>query len=190
MKKLQVDNALKLDTTELRRMGFFQTPEGRGLILRWRRGEQVVSRMCCGFRTLSANAALLHLSYVISESSRENQALDYEILLLKSKCYFGGERYWFMCPLTIEGRPCRRRCRILYLPNGARYFGCRVCYDLTYESRQRHRERFYEGVAKPWDRKERAKEKLKRARTSKTRRKWANQLLLAEKTIGGYLNKI
>lgn len=28
--------------------------------------------------------------------------------------------------------------RKLYLPPGAQYFGCRSCYDLTYESAQTH----------------------------------------------------
>ncbi len=29
----------------------------------------------------------------------------------------------------------------LYLPPGGRYFGCRRCYDLTYESAQQHDKR-------------------------------------------------
>jgi len=32
---------------------------------------------------------------------------------------------------------CGRRVAKLYLPRGARYFGCRHCYDLTYLSCQR-----------------------------------------------------
>jgi hypothetical protein len=39
-------------------------------------------------------------------------------------------RYWFICPLKVCGRMTAK----LYLPNGASYFGCRKCYNLTYES--------------------------------------------------------
>jgi hypothetical protein len=46
-------------------------------------------------------------------------------------CNFGGERPWFICP----GAGCGRRVAVLYGPG--RYFLCRHCYDLVYES---HRE--------------------------------------------------
>jgi hypothetical protein len=57
---------------------------------------------------------------------------------------FGGLRWWFVCPLLVSGRPCRRRVGKLYLPPRARYFGCRHCYDLTYTSCQESRK--YDGA--------------------------------------------
>lgn len=45
---------------------------------------------------------------------------------------FGGQRWWFTCPLTADGVVCNRRAGKLYLPPGAQYFGCRKCHDLTY----------------------------------------------------------
>ena len=45
-------------------------------------------------------------------------------------CNFGGERPWFICP----GADCGRRVAILYGPG--RYFLCRPCYDLTYQSQR------------------------------------------------------
>jgi hypothetical protein len=45
-------------------------------------------------------------------------------------CNFGGERPWFVCP----GAGCGRRVAILYGPG--RYFLCRHCYDLVYESQR------------------------------------------------------
>ncbi len=48
----------------------------------------------------------------------------------------GGWRWLFRCPLTRDGQNCRRRCGKLWLPPGARYFGCRLCYRLTYTSSQ------------------------------------------------------
>jgi hypothetical protein len=47
-----------------------------------------------------------------------------------SACNFGGERPWFACP----GAGCDRRVAILYGPG--RYFLCRHCYDLAYESQR------------------------------------------------------
>jgi len=49
---------------------------------------------------------------------------------------FGGRRWWFICPLIVRGIACNRRAGKLYLPPGARYFGCRKCHDLTYRSCQ------------------------------------------------------
>ncbi len=45
-------------------------------------------------------------------------------------------RWWFACPLVVNGRACGRRVRMLYLPPNGRYFGCRGCHDLTYRSCQ------------------------------------------------------
>jgi len=53
---------------------------------------------------------------------------------------FGGRRYWFTCPLVLNGRSCQRRVGMLFLPPGGNYFGCRHCHDLTYTScRESHK---------------------------------------------------
>jgi hypothetical protein len=48
-------------------------------------------------------------------------------------CNFGGERPWFICP----GAGCGRRVAVLYGPG--RYFLCRHCYDLRYESQRENK---------------------------------------------------
>jgi hypothetical protein len=45
-------------------------------------------------------------------------------------CNFGGQRPWFVCP----GAGCGRRVALLY--GLGRYFLCRHCYDLAYESQR------------------------------------------------------
>ena len=60
---------------------------------------------------------------------------DYKISLTTTTCNFGGVRYWFICPLSKNGVYCGRRVGTLYLASGGNYFGCRHCYDLSYESR-------------------------------------------------------
>ena len=47
---------------------------------------------------------------------------------------FGGQRWSLACRLIVDGVACNRRVGKLYLPPGARYFGCRTCHRLTYRS--------------------------------------------------------
>lgn len=58
------------------------------------------------------------------------------IRLQATPTQFGGERWWFTCPLMVNGVACERRAGKLYLPPGAKYFGCRKCHGLTYRSCQ------------------------------------------------------
>ncbi len=75
-------------------------------------------------------------------SSGEKKDFDYKIPLTTTPCYFGGKRYWFICPWFANGIYCGRRVGTLY-KNG-NYFACRHCYGLTYNSRnQNHRHSFF-----------------------------------------------
>jgi hypothetical protein len=65
------------------------------------------------------------------------EVMDYRIHLDTTDPNFDGWRFWFLCPLTVGARMCGKRVAKLYLPPGARYFGCRHCHDLTYLSCQR-----------------------------------------------------
>jgi hypothetical protein len=58
------------------------------------------------------------------EEVREPLALSW------TACTFGGERPWFICP----GAGCGRSVGLLYGPG--RFFLCRHCYDLIYESQR------------------------------------------------------
>lgn len=52
------------------------------------------------------------------------------ITLTRNTPNFGGERMWFRCPFT------GKRVRALYLPPGAREWGSRHAYKLTYQSQR------------------------------------------------------
>ena len=81
----------------------------------------------------------LTLFYTLTRSATgEKQDLRYDIELASAACRYGGLRYWFICPLVKNSCPCRRRITKLYLPSGGTYYGCRYCYNLTYESCQEH----------------------------------------------------
>jgi hypothetical protein len=68
----------------------------------------------------------------------EEQKMDYRVPMTYTVPNFGGRRWWFICPLVVNDRKCGRRIGKLHLPPGARYFGCRHCHDLTYESTRKN----------------------------------------------------
>ena len=76
----------------------------------------------------------VHFQYVYTNGGTgEKTELNYRARLIWVPHYFGGGRWWFICPLVINDQPCNRRVGVLYLGNG-KYFGCRHCYNLTYQS--------------------------------------------------------
>jgi hypothetical protein len=80
--------------------------------------------------------AKLWLKYQSTFPNGEKRDSHYLIRLVTTAPHFGGVRWWFECPLVINGQACRRRVGKLYLPPSGVYFGCRHCYDLTYTSAQ------------------------------------------------------
>ena len=76
------------------------------------------------------------LFYTFTAGRNKDEKMDYRVPLVTTWPHFGGLRWWFICPLSVNGRYCGRRVGKLYLPPGGRYFGCRHCHDLTYTSCQ------------------------------------------------------
>ena len=60
----------------------------------------------------------------------QNEVISYKLPWEATPCNYGGFRYWFLCP------SCHSRRRVLYLPYESKYFACRKCYNLCYESQQ------------------------------------------------------
>ncbi len=69
-----------------------------------------------------------------SKSGGEWEDVKEPVPLEWTPCNFGGERPWFVCPGVVNGKRCGRRVAILYGPG--KYFLCRHCYDLRYESQR------------------------------------------------------
>ena len=78
----------------------------------------------------------IDLSYK-REINGAEEDINYKITLTSTTCYFGGIRYWFVCPAIVNGINCGKRVGVLYL--WGRYFACRHCYNLTYGSRNENR---------------------------------------------------
>ncbi len=66
---------------------------------------------------------VIELSYTITATGEK---IKYSVPVNYTTCNYGGERPWFLCP------HCGRRVSKLYLSN--KYFWCRHCWGLTYES--------------------------------------------------------
>jgi hypothetical protein len=89
----------------------------------------------CGyeFDTVNPNHAWLRLIYALSGTKDQ---LNYRVNLTTTQPRYGGVRWWMVCPLMKNRSQCSRRAGRLYLPPGAKYFGCRQCYEITYTSCQ------------------------------------------------------
>jgi len=81
------------------------------------------------------------MSTMTDHSTGEKTEIDYKVDLVTTSCNYGGVRYWFICPLTVNQRVCDKRVSKLYLPPGGKYFGCRICHNLTYRSCKEHDKR-------------------------------------------------
>ncbi len=66
------------------------------------------------------------LKYKHRSRSEDWEEVEQRITLDKTPCYFGGYRQWFICPR------CHKRIAILY--GAGKYFFCRHCHNLTYQS--------------------------------------------------------
>lgn len=78
----------------------------------------------------------VRFQYAITDrNTGKKTKYDYEVQLTTTPCNFGGVRYWFVCPLSN----CGQRVAKLYKAPNTNYFGCRDCYNLSYESRNESR---------------------------------------------------
>jgi hypothetical protein len=121
-KKTTTDECRSLDVRRFNREGLLKS----GNLFSWswsRAGREVASMGAFVYQNK------LVLSYR-SKAGGEWEEVKEPVSLEWTPCNFGGERPWFVCP----GVRCGRRVAILYGPG--KYFLCRHCYDLRYESQR------------------------------------------------------
>jgi len=82
----------------------------------------------------SAQAVTLPYTLRWPRTDWDPEHVRYTIPVTWTPCHYGGRRPWFLCP----GRNCGRRVAKLYLPldGSAKYYLCRHCYGLAYESQR------------------------------------------------------
>ncbi len=130
--KATVDSCLTLDVNRIARDGLLR--EGAAGTIDWSEvetGQHVASIQFWNRATGHPKTKSLQLRY------RWNRSVDVceDIYLAPTHPHFGGVRWWFLCPLQVDGATCGNRVAKLHLRNG--HFGCRSCHDLTYLSCQR-----------------------------------------------------
>lgn len=128
-KKTEADNLYKISVFELNKAKLLSNKINLGYA-KWEKTlfnpEFVVNEKI----DLANNYKYLQLSYL-----DQDEKITYSTPLVTTNCYFGGKRYWFICPLVINGKACEKRVGVLY--KCGKYFGCRHCYNLTYRSRNK-----------------------------------------------------
>jgi hypothetical protein len=106
-------------------------------------GRWVWRDICTGQETSSLNYEVctldMDLPWLRLSYSTKGQSLGYLVGLTTTRLHFGGLRWWFVCPLLVNGQNGGRRVGKLYLPPGQLYYGCRHCHQLTYTSCQESR---------------------------------------------------
>jgi hypothetical protein len=116
------DGYRSIDVRYMQRQGILKAYASGSL--HWsRRGERFAST------NYRSEADRVVLSYRAREHGGEWESLEYPVFLEWTRCNFGGERAWFLCPAC----GCGKRVAVLY---GGRIYACRQCHCLAYESQQ------------------------------------------------------
>ena len=126
--KETADSCKGIDVNYLRRQGYLQP--GRSWGLYWSRGGQP----CGDIRGLALDAGQIVLLYRWRERGGEWEEVRQPVRLTHTACNYGGGRPWFVCPGLVNGIPCQRRVGKLYA--AGKYFLCRHCYGLVYQSQR------------------------------------------------------
>ena len=114
------DGYKRIDVHFLKKRGYLVP--GTAFTLSWNRhGERI------GWIQCQATDEAVILAYRHRRGEWEDwKDEEYPVSLSYTRCNFGGERPWFLCP----ARGCGRRVAVLY---GGGIFACRHCYQLVYE---------------------------------------------------------
>lgn len=130
-KKTEADSLLSIDIKLLKTKQFLNGYKYGDIT--WTRGDNYKNSTRIITDTNNKHP-YIRLQYTQTDKdTEENKYFDYQVPFVKTACNFGGHRYWFICPLYKDGVYCGRRVGVLYKDGD--YFGCRHCYNLTYESR-------------------------------------------------------
>jgi len=108
--------------------------------LKWSDPDTGEERSSIGYivDTRENDTGTMRLHYTHMPGEPEEAKLDYPVRLVTTRPHLGGMRWWFICPLVVSGRPCRRRVAKLY---SRKYYGCRTCHGLVYRSSQEAHQR-------------------------------------------------
>ena len=137
-KKTTVEDCLILDINNFAKKGSIVSGHSNGTTT-WSSQGEVIGRIGWSFYGNQDHRVTCRLQYVCTIAG-DSRKMDYTIELAHTFPNFGGVRWWWLCPLAVDGRRCLRRVTKLYKPPVKGHFGCRHCHDLTYTScRESHK---------------------------------------------------
>jgi len=139
-KKDTVEDCRSVSISFLKKHGYLSEPCSMSGSIVWKNyyGEET-SSISIAVSTMYDDNYVRFQYTTTNRNTGEKTEYDYKVQLTTTPCNFGGVRYWFICPLSKKGVYCGRRVAKLYKAPGANYFGCRHCYNLSYESRNESR---------------------------------------------------
>jgi hypothetical protein len=127
-KKTTTGECHSVDLRYLYRQGLLAL--GHWFSLRWSRADRETGSIRCAVLGDEKPVRVILTYRHRSSASGAWKEVSEPVALSWTACNFGGERPWFVCP----GAGCSRRVAVLYGPG--KYFLCRHCYDLRYESQR------------------------------------------------------
>lgn len=128
-----VDGYQAVDVNWLARHGHLRP--GRSANLSWSRAGEPFGSIRIEARGTDGRSELVVLYYRSQANSHQWEDVEQVTSLTWTACHFGGSRPWFLC----AGSACHRRVGKLYA--AGKYFFCRHCYGLAYESQRTNAER-------------------------------------------------
>ena len=147
-RRLTTESCMAFDSSQMQRGGIFRSQDAtvRGFIAL----AQSDNKPEIAFAYQPAERKLI-LTYTRLDDETEGNLVDHlDIQIETTPCYYGGLRYWFICPQFNRRMGCQRRTRKLYIPSNCGFWllACRVCHRLTYRScRSSHdEERYRNGI--------------------------------------------
>ena len=117
--KATTESRQRIDIRWLKRQNYLW-PGYSGSLSWSNRGEKTGS---IGYR-IEKNKMIL--KYRHKPCDGEWEGVEQTIFIDQTSCNYGGQRSWFFCPY------CSRRCAVIYCCG--KYFACRVCCRLTYQT--------------------------------------------------------
>jgi len=118
-----IGSGVTLDLYALIKEGAFNPGQYSSGTLTWTQGEEYIGSIgySSNFTCPSSGTVRLHYRH-------EDTPVDYTVSLTTTRPYFGGVRWWFVCP--AKGT----RAAKLHLPSGSNIFASRQAFDLAYRS--------------------------------------------------------
>ena len=131
-KKTEADYLKKVEIWWLKKYGYLEGYKYGGM--KWTNSFGKENSISFAVSTLYEESSYIRFIYTQTDTdTNEKKDFDYKVQIVSTPCNFGGKRYWFICPLAKNNIPCNKRVGVLYKKGD--FFGCRHCYELSYESR-------------------------------------------------------